>query len=523
MKTQISEAWMTSGEEAVNGRNIKSPSPKQVYKELQKFNIRPKSVPPHHFQQNLYEGSTKASRPHSAYPRAYHSPSDCERVFQVEHEPTRRQAFENHFPIKRQKSPQAWQKRAESPMVTFQEMPGYTISKNKEKIAMKINMEQFFNPPPKEVKIRNRMMNPASEALIAQLQQQVNDLSLYLEEERMTNKELTKKAEEALNNKVEEMKQQHTEEVSSLRESHASEVQQMKSDHEKQLAFQHNESEAVISKMRGEIGFLQGAFETYKSNLHQESTDRWKKLEKDLIQKQTLEMENAQMELMSRIAKERNNEKTQLIKEHSKTVETMEKEHKKEIDKLHRKFADATEDAAKLISVTAELENIKKDHTTLKTQYDSACSQLASLTRDLTDTKIRVLEFEQNFNVKVQQVDDKYHQKIESLMSQNAELRRLYRQKCEKLYDERHVNDKKLMARCQSAKDTMQRLIETRNRAQISVAAEDPNLSLQDKKAKHRPESAPITRAETREAKRAAGQLKDTAINPNFHAKGDFL
>jgi hypothetical protein len=69
---------------------------------------------------------------------------------------------------------------------------------------------------------------------------------------------------------------------------------------------------------------------------------------------------------------------------------------------------------------------------------------------------MKIVEFEENFQDKVQQVDDKYKEQIHSLMSQNTELRRVYMKKCEELVNEKNISEKTMNTKVESAKDVMQ-------------------------------------------------------------------
>lgn len=55
-----------------------------------------------------------------------------------------------------------------------------------------------------------------------------------------------------------------------------------------------------IDKMQGEIEFLQGAFDSYKTQLHIETTDKWKKKEDDLRLKQDARIQEKIHELSKR-------------------------------------------------------------------------------------------------------------------------------------------------------------------------------------------------------------------------------
>lgn len=65
------------------------------------------------------------------------------------------------------------------------------------------------------------------------------------------------------------------------------------------------------------------------------------------------------------------------------------------------------------------------------------------------------MSFEEQFEEKVQQVDDKYKDQINSLMTKNVELRRLYVKKCGELYDEKVSADIQREVRVSSAKEVM--------------------------------------------------------------------
>ncbi|CAD5119073.1 DgyrCDS7718 [Dimorphilus gyrociliatus] len=71
------------------------------------------------------------------------SRADCERVRQVQQEPTRCHKFENHLGIRKSKK-NVW--RTQEPSMTPSVVcPGYLFARNKSKIEVTINPEQFFD------------------------------------------------------------------------------------------------------------------------------------------------------------------------------------------------------------------------------------------------------------------------------------------------------------------------------------------------------------------------------------------
>ncbi|ESP00748.1 hypothetical protein LOTGIDRAFT_173104, partial [Lottia gigantea] len=126
--------------------------------------------------------------------------SRCDRVNQLQHEPTRRHNFENHLPVRKPKTP-AWQKNLDPPPVPIVVTPGYVLSKSKSKCSV-ILREDFFDPgtespvSPSSPLSTRRAVNkgdPERDSLIATLQEQINDLTLYLEEERLNHRQTKQK------------------------------------------------------------------------------------------------------------------------------------------------------------------------------------------------------------------------------------------------------------------------------------------------------------------------------------------
>merc|ERR1712154_644568 len=95
-------------------------------------------------------------------------------------------------------------------------------------------------------------------------------------------KHTKQKAEEYLRDKVEQMASQHQDHIRELEADHKDEMHKQKT----QMEEDHKESQSAlekqISRMVKEIEFLQGAFESYKSTLHTETTDKWKVREDEI-------------------------------------------------------------------------------------------------------------------------------------------------------------------------------------------------------------------------------------------------
>ncbi|CAL1544318.1 unnamed protein product [Lymnaea stagnalis] len=474
-----------------------------------RWGYRPKSSPSS-ARPVTSQQSSKIHRPKTA--AVFVGKTECDRVHQLEHEPTRRHNLESHLPLKKAKPP-PWQKVLEAPLVPFQTGPGYILTRSKTKCHVTIK-DEFFDP----VQVDNREvsltltqkgqshLDPERDQLIVQLQQQISDLTLYLEEERLNHKQTKQRAEEFLRDKLDQLNSQHRDHVRDLESEHAEEMKKQKQLIEQEHGEIQSTLEKQISKMVKEIEFLQGAFESYKSTLHSETVDKLKAKEDDLRNRFAEEKQAALHDLKTKFILEKNQERANTEKEHRKAIDALRKENKREMDGLLKRFSNAAADMEKMKKCTAELEETKSELEKVKLSYDMTCQQLASTTRSLTDSKVRLMEFEERFQEKVSQVDDKYRHRLQELMTQNTELKRMFVQKCGELYNEKIHTDQQMKQKVKTVKETMEILIKSKHRADVSVVLGGPPYL--SRTGKSRPLSAPLTREETQSAHQTAGNVE---------------
>ena len=466
---------------------------------------RPKSTPSNYVRSSRSSlgSASRINRPRTA--AAVLSNTDCNRVAQVEHEPTRRRNLENHMPLKKAKPP-PWQKNLDPPMVPFVVGPGYILSRSKSKFAMTIK-EEFFEPL-EEDSIRKKQDNDR-ESLIAQLQQQISDLTLYLEEERLNHKQTKQRSEEFLRDQMEELQRRYREQMKELEEDHEDETDKMRNQLEAEKTQIQTAKDKEIEKMRKEIEFLQGSFASYKTTVHLDQDEKWKKREHDMTMLMEENKQAAVHELRTKLIQERNSERIAAQKEHQKTIDNLRKEHKKELEALIRRFSNVAADLERLKRTSAELKDVKTELEEITHSYNETCKLLSTTTRDLTDTKVKLMSFEEQFEAKVQQVDDKYKDHINSLMTKNVELRRLYVKKCGELYDEKVSADMERVVRVSSAKEVMHSMLKSKHKADVSFTPGEI-LTPEEKSNKtlrHRRSSAPITLEEAEMAFHSSGKL----------------
>ncbi|KAK3083253.1 hypothetical protein FSP39_017702 [Pinctada imbricata] len=462
------------------------------------------STPPIRVTLNNGGGSSPSlRRPRTAATVLDYQKSECDRVSQVEHEPTRRHNLESHMPTRKARTP-PWQKNMDPPLVPFVVGPGYILQKSKSKFAMTIK-EEFFDPVQDDTQ-KKKGEATERDSLITQLQDQISDLTMYLEEERLNHRQTKQKNEEYMRDKVEELTKLHKDQMRDLAEDHREDMDRQRKEMEADHRQYKTAAEEKIHKLEKSVEFLQASFESFKSSLHRDMDDKWKNREDELAMKLNEEKQASMHELRSKVIQEKNSERIQLQKEHTKAIDSLRKEHKKELDALVRRFSNVAADLERLKKTTAELKETKRELEIVTKSYNETCQQLANTTRTLADTQVRLLSFEEQFEDKVQQVDAKYQKKINDLMTQNVELRRLYVKKCGQLYDEKVNSEMSRVVRVQSAKEVMQAMLRSKQKSDVSFAPGDPEFEDKEAQPKVRPGSAPSTRKEREVAHVSAGQ-----------------
>lgn len=72
---------------------------------------------------------------------------------------------------------------------------------------------------------------------------------------------------------------------------------------------------------------------------------------------------------------------------------------------------------------------------------------------------LKILNYQDSFQDKVDEVDDKYKERIHQLMQDNTELRKRYMQKCDELFNEKSNTEFKRVEKVSSTKEILQVLL----------------------------------------------------------------
>ncbi|XP_033629333.1 leucine-rich repeat and coiled-coil domain-containing protein 1-like isoform X2 [Asterias rubens] len=460
---------------------------------------RPKSEPSSQQRRGSSPGSQAPSS--SAPPGVKQR---CDRVYDVEQEPAARKSLDNHLPLKKTRAVS----RDEQSARQYKLGAGMVLTRGRSKVAVTINTGEEEDIPRTipRASYQGSSVDPEREALIAQLQQQVSDLTLFLEEERLNHKATKDKLAITLKEKLQDVERKHMEELRGLQQDQDDQLDMMKQLHGKELEHHKSASNAVLGRMKGELEFLQGAFEAYKGTLVQDMEEKWAKKESDMKIRFQEDMDKAIHEQRTDLLEDAMREKKNMNREFQRQIQLMNRDHKKEIEGMMNRFSSTSADVANL---KRALEQLKRVQTQLDEKTDKLAvteDNLKSTQHELQQLKVQLSNYKETFQDKVDEVDDKYKERIHLLMTENAELRRRYLQKCDELFTEKSVTEVKRVEKVTNTKELMQMLVHVKNRSNINIACADPLSDSKPRIPILRPVSAPGTKREALKAFRKAGE-----------------
>ncbi|XP_022112029.1 coiled-coil domain-containing protein 65-like isoform X2 [Acanthaster planci] len=472
---------------------------------------RPKSEPSSEQRRNSspLSQAPSSSAPPGVKPR-------CERVYDVEQEPTARKQLENHLPLKKTRAVSREEQLHSARQ--YRIGPGMVLTKGRSKVAVTINTGEEEEGPRTIPRMPHQgpFVDPEREALIAQLQQQVSDLTLFLEEERLNHKATKDKLAGTLKEKIQDVERKHMEELRALQQDQDEQLDLMKQLHSKELEHHKSASNAVLARMKGELEFLQGAFEAYKGTLVQDMEEKWAKKESDMKIRFQEDMDKALYEQRTELLEEATRDKKAISREFQRQIQILTREHKKEIENMMNRFSSTSTDVANLKRALEQLKRVQTQLDEKTEQLAVAQDSLKSNQEEVQQLKAQLVTYRESFQDKVDEVDDKYKERIHLLMTENGELRKRYLQKCDELFTEKSATEVKRVEKVMNSKELMQMLVHVKNRSNVNLACADPATDSKPRIPILRPVSAPSTKREAMKAFRKAGEtehLREIAEN----------
>lgn len=427
--------------------------------------------------------------------------------------------------------------RKPSPHLSVQ-MPGYTLSRSPKNIHMEINTDIFFGTtttpptpctqkPTTEVRVPSpSQKTPAVDERVseesirqqANLQRELSEMNVKLEQQKEMWEGTMKELEATFHKERIAINSHHENQLSLLKNSHLLELQALREDHVKELEkLKHNET-LQRGSLAGELEFLRELVETTKMELTEEANRRVMETKTTLLDAHNEDLKSLEQRARDKADQQLIEVVTRLENEHTQQQEALREAHTRELNTLLSQFSDSAQLQDTLSEANQHKEALEKEVLRLKEVLQSITSEQLNTEAELLDTRKKLADLERAFAEQVRGVDSRYRDRMDSLMQQNADLRKHALQTSMEFCQYRANLQQARAPLSTSVRERMRAVVKARSTAKLGVA-----LGLDEQEDNRtRPLSAPGTHGERKLAKEISKEhnvqeLRPLSCMPHFH------
>ncbi|XP_040297317.1 arginine and glutamate-rich protein 1-B-like isoform X1 [Bufo bufo] len=401
----------------------------------------------------LSSGSTNGSSPKEMYSGSRHRPRTSPPTFSTLRDPGRDQLSAKSSSHSKKWTCTRTKSRGSPETDKYQVIsPGYSIKRSKDYIEVRLE-EQVFRrvetPEDAELPPKTRYTEQASmqkpkkrekslkgrENIVEDLQEQIAKLTALLEQEIAEHERTRNRLAKELEKKVMELKIEKEEEIRILQEKHAAELLSLQQEDSARLEEERKEDENKYDELYKELSLVKSSFKTYQESLSEEMNDAWlqkeTRLKESFEEQRLIDMERQRQSLLDVFEAEK--------KEiHKRTLEEqamIQQSHQAQTEDAWKKYKEATQETKmlKVLKKHLQAENAEKNQTVL-----SLNAELQHAHLEIGKLKSQIDKIEKSFDQSVSKVESRYKHRIQSMMNENADLRRKLIAKSEQLFSQRN-------------------------------------------------------------------------------------
>ncbi|XP_056392241.1 flagellum-associated coiled-coil domain-containing protein 1 isoform X2 [Hyla sarda] len=330
--------------------------------------------------------------------------------------------------------------------------PGYSIKRSKNYIEVRLEDQVFGSvetPDDTELPPKPRYIEQASmqklnkrdkslkgrENIVDDLQEQIAKLTALLKQEISEHERTQKRMAQELEKEVKELQTEKEEQIRVLEEKHAAELLSVQQEDSAKLAQEREDAENRYDELHKELSLVKSSFKTYQESLSEEMTEAW-------LQKETRLKESFEEQKLIDMAKQRQSlmdafevEKKEIHKRALDEQAMIQQSYEAQIEETWKKYKEATQETKMLNALKkhlhSEIAEKNKAILSLNTELQHAHLEISTL-------KSQIDKMEKNFDQSVSKVEARYKNRIQSMMNENADLRRKFIAKSEQLFSQRN-------------------------------------------------------------------------------------
>lgn len=323
---------------------------------------------------------------------------------------------------------------------TFNLRPGCRVTKSASQLQVRVDPEEFFKAKVPKL-TTTEMPVREMESLIRDLKAQVKYLTVYLEEEKLHHGGTKKRAKVDLQNAKEDMERQHGEEIEKLMQDHQEYIEELRRDNNDRVEEIQDELQRQYKTLEKEYKLLQASFRNYKGKLSEDMEEKWKNKRREFDWEKQRSVDNA-VETSKKLMEERfNQERISIRSEYKQLMQEMVADQRKEMEEFMRKMSDGKLSIEELKAKADIVDQLQEELKDTKQELQAARTEFHELNLKFSETQSKLAVYENQFEEKVNEVEDKYRKRIDDLVNEVSDFRMLLIKKAETLYSERAAAD----------------------------------------------------------------------------------
>ncbi|CAF1149115.1 unnamed protein product, partial [Didymodactylos carnosus] len=169
-----------------------------------------------------------------------------------------------------------WQRIFDGDKQSVYSQQGFQLLRNKQNVDAVISND-FFNMKEEtsfDDSIQHSLLPSPIQVHIDQLLEQIDDLTLLFEEERLNHKQTRQKAGENLINQFRSQNDKYNNIINQMLIEHENVLEDLRSKHAKEIIKEQDKADARERHIQSEIDYVKNSFHTYKITMDKENEEK---------------------------------------------------------------------------------------------------------------------------------------------------------------------------------------------------------------------------------------------------------
>ncbi|XP_053135637.1 flagellum-associated coiled-coil domain-containing protein 1 isoform X2 [Hemicordylus capensis] len=229
--------------------------------------------------------------------------------------------------------------RTREPLNEVEEVsPGFTLSRSKEEIEVLLGEEFFEKKEVVKPIVSNTPPKLETEDIIADLVEQISELTAIMEQLRRDHHTTHKQLEQEMDDKCKELQEEHEHKTRELKSCHIIEMAALEEQYKKELRTERATAQEKLAGMQKEYKYLKNAFRLYQDSISDEMEEKWLRRQAEWKKSERTEREKAllqQKQTLTRRFEIELEEHKKIIQNNSFMLDEAYQHEKEEFKKQH--------------------------------------------------------------------------------------------------------------------------------------------------------------------------------------------